>query len=132
MIEQIEKKSKIKLPQDFWEKVEGFLGRIKIENLIEDVTAYKKELYGLSEDSLIELVETKNERVPYKLGRIVQLAEDSFKGRYTKYYGEDRTYYPKVGDIVLFVPNQNFRMDPSGKYSIISDEDIIAFYKGNQ
>lgn len=111
---------------------EPFLGRLVIETIIEDVTAYKRELYGMAPDSKIQLVETENEHVPYKKGKVVKLATDSFGERYQKYYGTDRPKdsFPQVGDIVLFVPNQNFKLDPAGKYSLINDEHIVAFYKG--
>ncbi len=55
------------------------------------------------------------------------MASDAFGERFKKNYGTDFTA-PKIGDIVLFVNNQTFKVDTEGKYHILGDEQVIGFY----
>lgn len=132
---------------------EPFLGRLVIEILQESVEDYKKALYGFdtkTEDkessefrskfeivsAITEVDENGNvrhvaskDKVPFKKGKILKMAPDAFGERFKKNYGTDGSL-PAIGDTIMFVPNQTYKIDPAGKYHIIGDENIIAFYKG--
>lgn len=107
-----------------------FLGRIEVEIIKEDVLTYKRELYGLSKDSSLVLPDMDTGHVPYRLGKILKMAPDAFGERFKRCYGSD-FIRPELGDTLMFVPNQSYRLDHAGNYHIIGDEHIIAFYKGS-
>lgn len=107
-----------------------FLGRILMEAVDDDITAYMKEKAGISKDSLLALPENyiASHSVPVKKGKIVDMASDAFGERFIKHYGSDVANIPKLGDIVMFIPGQSFRVDLDGKYHMIADEDVISVF----
>lgn len=126
MTETIEKKTveqSIKLPIPC-------NGRMILEVIKEDALEHKKKTLGM-ENSILVLPESlvENSYVPCKKGIILTMAPDAFGKRYVKNYGDDGTH-PEVGDVVMFIPNQSFKIDPEGRYHIIGDEHVIAYYKG--
>lgn len=114
------------------ENFKPFLGRLVVEIIEEDVEGYMKEKAGLSRDSLITVVMDSKLHVPTTKGRILIKSDNSFGERFEKWYGKDiaeegRKLQP--GDIVKFVENQSYALDPEEKYHIVSDEHILGYYK---
>jgi hypothetical protein len=67
-------------------------------------------------------------------GRIIEVAPDwgsLLKQKFSEYETGD-WYMPGVGDIVWFVPNETFALDPEKKYHLINDTDIVAYERGNE
>lgn len=134
---------------------EPFLGRMILEIIKESPDEYKKALYGLDaptddevvsefrskfeiveadvvvdEDGNTQTISKQNKSiVPFKKGVILVMAPDAFGERYKKNYGTDGGPPPEVGDTVLFVPNQTYKIDAAGQYHIIGDENIVALYR---
>ncbi len=114
------------------ENFEPFLGRIVIEMIREDTVEYMKKQYGMQADSPLALPEDlvkSGGRVPYKKGRVVKMAKDTFGQRFKDRYGLDGNF-PQVGDVLVFIPFESFKLTNDDKYHLIADEDIVGFYKG--
>jgi hypothetical protein len=123
---------------------EPFLGRILLEVVKEDSNTYKKEQYGITENSALkdfvimdgttdsetgEFRAKELHSVPYKKGKILKMAPDAYgAARFQKYYGTEG-YVPKIGDTVLFIPNQSYKIDPADVYHIIADDHVIGYFK---
>jgi len=113
-----------------------FLGRIIVEAMHEDVEEHMKKQLGI-EGSRLTLPEEYKAKysVPLTKGRILLKSENSFGPRFEKIFGtefaeEGRNL--KVGDIVYFLPNQTFNMDPEGKIHEIADEHIMGYIKAEE
>lgn len=109
-----------------------FLGRILTEGLDDDVEQHIKQKAGLDKDSLIQLPGDYKAKhsIPVQKGRIIDLAPDAFGEAFQNKYGFDTGKRPGLGDIVMFIPGQSYKVDIEGKHHIVSDEDVIAiFYK---
>ena len=106
-----------------------FLGRILTEALDDDVEAHLKEKAGIGKNSLIQLPEDykKKHSIPVQKGRIIDLAPDAFGEAFQNKYGNIGPT-PGLGDIVMFLPGQSFKVDIEAKYHIVGDEDIIAWF----
>ena len=102
-------------------------GNMVIEIIKEDSTEYKKKMYGM-ENSVLALPDMVDAYVPVKKGKILSMATDCYGERYVSRYGKDGIH-PEVGDTVMFIPNQSYRIDAENKYHIIADEHVIAYYK---
>lgn len=113
----------VKLPKPF-------LGRILTEAVDDDIEQYIREKAGVSKDSLIALPENYKQKhsVPIKKGKIIDMAVDAFGEAFQNKYGQDVGALPKIGDVVMFIPGQSYRVDIDEKYHMISDEDVIAFF----
>lgn len=127
-------------------KVKPFLGRIVVEIQVIDTNAHLKEKIGaesgVSKDFLnhFELVLGENrltadgatefEMVQAKKvinrGKIIDMAPDCFGEEFQKRFGNDRDY-PKLGDIVIFMPHKSYQVDAENKYHIIDDCDIVGY-----
>ena len=106
-----------------------FLGRILMKALDDDVEQFVREKAGLSKNSLIALPEDYKQKhsVPVKKGEIIDMAVDAFGEAFKKRYGEVG-YTPVIGDAVMYIPGQDYRVDLEDKYRMIADEDIIAIF----
>ncbi len=107
-----------------------FLGRILTEAVDDDVEQHIKEKAGLGRDSLIQLPTEykKTHSVPIQKGRIIDLAADAFGEAFVNKYGVDTGAVPGLGDVVMFIPGQSYKVDLEAKYHIVSDEDVIAWF----
>lgn len=107
-----------------------FLGRILTEAVEDDVAEYMREKAGISKNSVIALPENYMQKhsVPVKKGRIIDMAPDAFGEAFQNKYGFDVGQIPTLGDVVMFIPGQSYRVDLDEKYHMIADEDIIAFF----
>ncbi len=129
----------IKLP-------EPFLGRLVLEAVEQDVSDYLADKSKLDKDSHLrksgfEIVAAsvdaerggykvdKDLKVPLKKGKIIKAAPDAFGESFQKKYGAEVGKLG-VGDLVWFIPMQTYKLEPSGKYHIIGDEDVIAYERG--
>lgn len=126
----------IKLPKPF-------LGRLILEALPDDTQAYLKTRMGLSEDSILkDLIIADGDRdertgefrttikagqVPLQKGKILDMAPDAFGKMFQDKYGTDARQGIKIGDVVMFVPNQTYKLDAESKYHLIADDHIVAF-----
>lgn len=127
---------------------EPFIGRMVIETIKEDADEYLKEKMGselnVSSEFLKKLeLQTMDvqvdehgrktyipvkKRVPISKGRIVKMAPDCFGECFVNKYG-DVGYTPKLGDIVLFIANESYRIDSADQYHLVCDCDIQGFIK---
>lgn len=128
---------------------EPFLGRMIVEIVEENVEEYKKKLLqktaekkGVSSDFLskFEIVEGsineetgsfeihKQGSLPYRMGKVIDMAPDAYGIRYKQNYGSDGKP-PAIGDVLMFVPNQSYKIDAKGKYHIVGDEHVVAVYR---
>lgn len=117
---------------------EPFLGRMVLEIEVIDPETYKKQQYGLDKDSPLVLANGEfNEEagyvrvkqfnsVPYKKGKIIKMAPDCYGERFCRYYGNDVGNYPKMGDVVWFIYQQSYILDPAGKYHMVCSDHIIG------
>ncbi len=106
-----------------------FLGRILTEAVDDNVEEYIREKAGISKNSLIALPEDYKQKhsVPIKKGRIIDMAVDAFGEAFQRRYG-DVGELPKIGDVVMFIPGQSYKVDLDEKYHMLADEDILAFF----
>lgn len=130
---------------------EPFLGRMVIETIKEDSEDYlkkqmKKDMQVSSEFlNKLELVTMQEEidpetgrkkfvhakrRVPISKGKIIKMAPDCFGEAFVNKYG-DGFYTPKIGDVILFIPNESFKIDAEDKYHLVCDCDVIGYHKVN-
>jgi len=133
---------------------EPFLGRLVIETIKEDSEALIKariasETKGtVSTEFLnrITLVTTEEQtdmdtgrtkhviakkRVPISKGRILKKAPDAFGDYFKSRYG-DVGYTPDIGDVVLFIPNESSRLEPTDTYHFLNDCDIQGYHKATK
>lgn len=131
------------------DKIEPFLGRMIIKIVKENADEVMKKKYaetGVSSEFLnsLEIVrgsdvvdDITGQRkfkkagtwVPYTKGKIIKKAPDTFGTIFKDRYGED-CKTPDLGDIVYFITNETYRLDPNDEYHLINDCDIVAFEKG--
>lgn len=132
-------------------KVIPFLGRMKIEILLEDTQEYlskktqaetnaSKEfmdkfqiVYGedrMQSDGSTRFEAVRKTKFSNK-GRIVEMSNDCFGIAFKERFGSDREY-PKLGDVVYFVPNKSYQVDPENKYHIIDDCEIVGYIKAEE
>lgn len=107
-----------------------FLGRILTEAVEDDISEYMKEKAGISKNSLIALPENyiQKHSVPVKKGKIVDMAVDAFGDAFRSRYGHDVGEIPGIGDVVMFIPGQSYKVDIDERYHMLADEDVIAFF----
>lgn len=130
-----------------------FCGHMVVEAVREDTAEYMKKKIGLKEDMHLaksgftiatgsvqvdeetgaqKWVHDSNVKVPLKKATILEMSPDCYGEVYKRKYGEDVGRTPIVGDIVMFIPMQTYKLDPEGKYHLIADEDVFAYYKGKE
>lgn len=127
-------------------KVKPFLGRMKVEVIMEDTQAYMKEKIKaesgasaefldkfelvLGENKVDEYGQSKFEalkaRKQINRGKIIEMSPDCFGKAFQERFGSDRDY-PKLGDIVMFVPNKSYQVDAENKYHIVDDCDVVGY-----
>lgn len=128
---------------------EPFLGRMLLEVIQEDSDEFLKKKdsveTGVSKAFLdtLQIVhgdmvtdEITGERkfkkasgkVPNTMGKIIKLAPDAFGEAFKTRYG-DVGYVPEMGDTVMFIANDGYRVGVEGKYYIISDEGVVGYIK---
>lgn len=125
-----------------------FLGRIIVEAVEDDTQEYLKKTAGIAKDSpLANMVFaegitdhhtgqfralSKRGLVPLTKGKIVFKSATSFGEYFEKHYGKDNAEEGrklKIGDIVSFIENQTYKLDPEGKYFLLNDEHIVGYTK---
>jgi hypothetical protein len=91
--------------------------RVDVEQIREDL--------GLPRDSKLILTEMQEKRFAgaSSKGVVVKMATDAFGQVYKDKYGKDIDP-PKIGDIVVFTPYQNAKMDNEGEYYMLTDDSI--------
>lgn len=108
-----------------------FLGRIVVEILQDSAEDHLKNKLGaelkVSSEFLqkFQLVEAQNKRTPISKGKIVNLAPDAFGELFMSKYGHMEC--PKIGDIVLFIPNESYKLDVENTHHVINDVDIVGY-----
>lgn len=108
-----------------------FLGRMLLEAMDDDVENYMREKAGVAKDSKIILPDDYKQKhaVPIKKGKVIDMAPDAYGEAFINKYGNVGEI-PTVGSTVMFIPGQSYKVDLEGKYIMIGDEDVIAFYRG--
>ncbi len=128
------------------------LGGILLEAIVEDLQAHIAEKRGLAKDSelaklgfTVEYAEvtTKEEQavtgrmyknrsgnVPAQKGIVLRKATDAYGECFKAKYGDD-CEIPEIGDTVMFIPGQAFKVDFDGKYLIIKDEDVMLIQRSS-
>jgi hypothetical protein len=115
---------------------EPFLGRLVIQVIKEDASEKVKQKIAsetkVSSEFLakFEMTDIKG-KVPISKGKIVKKAPDAFGSAFTDRYG-DVGYTPTYGDIILFIPNESYKIDAEDTHHIIADTDIIGYIKSNE
>lgn len=114
---------------------EPFLGRLIVEVLRDSAEEHIKkqeEAKGVSREFLdqFEIVGTKGKKTQITKGKIVKMAPDAFGAMYKERYGEDGVKL-NIGDVVYWIPNDSYRVDPNDEYHVISDCNIVMYEKGN-
>lgn len=125
-----------RIEKQYIEDYQPFLGRLLIEAIEEDVDGYLRELYGMAKDSKLVLSDNliTGYKVPVTKGKIIKISDNSFGESFKRRYGEDMAKEGKKlkpGDIVWFVHNQAYQLDPRSKYLQLNDEQILG-YKSNE
>ena len=111
------------------------MGRITVEAIDDDIEQYEREKAGLSKDSkLVVVTEAYKQlyKIPIHRGKVLKIGATSFGERFEKWYGTDTAEECrkiKPGDVVMFVPNQGFALDPEKKVHILKDEDVLGYVK---
>lgn len=125
-----------------------FLGRMKIEVILEDLKEHiKKKMAketGVSAEFLgkLELVrgetiadeygqkqfQLSKERLPITKGKIIEMSPDCFGKAFQDRFGNDRDY-PQIGDTVVFITNKSYPLDAENKFHIVDDCEIVAWKK---
>lgn len=110
-----------------------FLGRLIVRSIKESVEDFLKEEWGVSKDSKIQIVteEYKSKyRVPVTAGQIVSVSKNAFGEAFSRRYGKDIAEEGKTlkpGDLVYFIYNQAFNVDPKSEYLELNDEQILGY-----
>lgn len=113
---------------------EPFLGRMVIEIIKEDAQAHIKEKIkaaGTVSDEFLKKFDLGTEvkgKVPFSKGRIVKKSPDCFGSAFKDRFG-DVGYIPSEGDIVLFIPNESYKMDPEDRFHLLGDCDVAGYIK---
>lgn len=134
-----------------YDKYVPIQGGLLLEALVEDLNAHIAEKRGLKKDSELakmgfevayaETVSREEEavtgrkwksrvgNVPVQKGKVLKLSKDAYGEVYHNRYGMDAVH-AEVGDIVMFIPGQAFRVDLDGKFLVIKDEDVMLIERG--
>lgn len=110
-----------------------FLGRALIEAMNENTEEYLRKKLGM-ENSPIALPDTVSKKgvVPLHKGKILETAPDWYGEIFQNKCGTDTGYVPIIGDVVWFVPNETFAIDPERKYHLLNDCDVVAYERGTE
>lgn len=110
--------------------IKPFLGRLKVEAMLQDTEEFLRKKMGM-ENSVLALPEsvTKKGTVPLTKAKVIEMAPDAFGEKFQNNNGHDIGDTPDVGDIVYFVPNETYAIDPERKYHLVNDCDIVGFEK---
>lgn len=114
-----------------------FLGRMLIEALEEDTSEYLGQKAGINEAETLKslgfkIADVGKGKVPLKRGKILEMAPDCFGEKFQNNNGSDVGEIPSVNDIVWFVPNETFAIDPERKYHLLNDCDVVGFERGTE
>jgi hypothetical protein len=121
---------------EFVKDIKPFLGRIVIEIVRDAAEDHLKKQYestGVSKEFLNQFQlapNQKNRKTPISKGRILKMAPDAFGEAFKDRYGSDYEV-PSVGDVVYFIPNESYRLDPNDEYHLVGDCDIVAYESQN-
>lgn len=121
---------------EFIDNIQPFLGRLVLEIVRDSADEHLKKQYestGVSREFLsqFEIAGTKNKKTPIVKGRIVKKAPDAFGQAFRDRYGNDFNE-PEIGNIVYFIPNETYRLDPNDQYHLVGDCDIVAYERGQE
>lgn len=127
-----------------------FMGRIIVEAIHEELGEFLAEKAGLDKESELaksgfeivaakvkqvqgEYIDSSYEidtglKVPLKKGKIIDMAPDAFGPAFQNRYGPGVEVL-KIGDTVMFIPMQTYKLDPAGEYHLIADQDVLAYYR---
>ncbi len=97
--------------QEFLKTIEIVRG----EDVVDQMTGQKK-------------FEALKAKVPSNKGKIVKMGKGCFGEDFQRKYGTEHEY-PAVGDIIMFVPNKSFQVDPENKFHIVDDNCVVGWYK---
>ena len=117
--------------------IEPFLGRLLLEVEKDSAEQHLKDQYaksGVSREFLdkFELPETvKQKNTQIHKGKIIKKAPDAFGQAFRDRYGDDMRS-PVIGDVVYFIENESYPLDPNKVFHLIGDCDIVAYRRGEQ
>lgn len=99
------------------EKIDDeMFNKIIIANAVTEIDEYGRKSNVIKNDV----------RAPIQKGRIITMAPDAFGQRFVEACGSDVGETPKVGDIIYFIPNDTYRIDPAGRYHLVNDNQVCA------
>lgn len=132
------------------EKHVPILGGLLLEAVIEDLQSHIAEKRGLEKDShlakmgfTVEYAEatsseerqvtgraykSRGGNVPIQKGVLIKKATDAYGECFKAKYGDD-CEVPEVGDTLMFIPGQAYKVDLDGKYIVIKDEDVMLIQR---